>query len=420
MVDAAPFRALRYDAAVAGDPAATSAPAYDSFERFTYARHRTASPYTVLELLAPRDGARYRTAGVTYERWRRTGVLRVDPKPAFLLYEEHELRHGVPAVQRGVLAAVGLEPLDGSGAILPHEAVDPARVADRLQRLEAVPADITPVFALYTGGTDALRELLARPPRAAPLVAFSDESGVDHRVWRLDAPEEIATLRAGLASVPAVIADGHHRYATALAYRKRRPAEGAGGPEPAWARTLMYLVESGVHGPAVHAVHRLVQHWQPGAPGRIARDFRCEEVAGGASALERALARAEGQAFGLCLAGGVGLLLRPRDPRALAARLPADRSSRWRSLDAAVLDHAVLPSLGARGVQARAELAAAAAEVDEGAAAALFLLRPVTPATVLALAAEGERMPPKTTWFRPKPRAGLIMRTVESDGPRST
>ena len=97
MVDAAPFRALRYEPAVAGDPATTSAPAYDELERFTYARHLQASPYTVLELLAPRAES-FAAAGAAYDRWRRTGVLVTDDRPGYYLYEEHELRHGVPAV----------------------------------------------------------------------------------------------------------------------------------------------------------------------------------------------------------------------------------------------------------------------------------------------------------------------------------
>ena len=402
MVDAAPFRALHYDSAIAGDPATTSAPAYSELERFAYAGHRTASPYTVLELIAPGPDGHYGAAAAAYDRWRRTGVLVEDSRPAFFRYEQHELRRGVPAVQRGVLAAVALEPPGAS--VLLHEEVDPARVATRLERLRVVPVEISPVFGLYSGGSAELRGLLACPPRTAPVAAFTDEAGVDHRVWRIDEPDEIACVREGLRGARVVIADGHHRYASALAYRDELRVT-------ATRRTLMYLVDPADHGPEVRPVHRLVRSWQPGAPSRLARDFTIEQ-------LDDALgAAADGDvALGLRLPGRVELLLRPRKLDALLDRLPDGHSETWRHLDAAVLDYALLPWLGAAGVEARSDASAAAAEVDAGAAAALFLLRPTDARTVFALAVSGERMPAKTTWFRPKPRAGLIMRALLPHG----
>ncbi|MDQ3972958.1 MAG: DUF1015 domain-containing protein, partial [Actinomycetota bacterium] len=211
MVDAAPFRALRYDPSVAGHPASTSAPPYDELEPFAYARHRAASPYTVLELIAAHP-AGYEAAGATLRRWRRTGVLVADPRAAFYRYEIHELRREGPAVVRGLLAAVRLEPCGGSGAIAAHEAVDAARVADRLRRLEAAPVDLSPVLGLYRRAPERLHHLLAERPRTPPVVAMTDEAGADHRVWALDDPAEVAGIRRWLAGVPVVIADGHHRY----------------------------------------------------------------------------------------------------------------------------------------------------------------------------------------------------------------
>ena len=413
MVDAAPFRALRYDTAVAGDPANTSAPAYSDLERFSYAEHRTASPYTVLELMVPDGQGSYRAARAAFERWRRTGVLVEDPRPAYFRYEQHELRHGIPTAQQGILAAVALE-ADGS-RILPHEEVEPDRATHRLERLQAVPADVSPIFALYPDDSPALRALLAEPARTPPVAAFSDQAGIDHRVWRLADEEQIRTT---LRDLPLVIADGHHRYASALAYRDMLLAAGASpDPSSAWTRTLMYLVgvthePVGGHpsGPELRPIHRLVRTWRPGAPGRLARDFVIEQVDG---TLDTALAADGGTALGLRLPGGVSLVLRPRDHASLLARLPPGHSAAWRALDAALVDHAVLPQLGAGTVEARGDAIAAAAEVEAGRAVALFLLRPADARTVLELASQGERMPAKTTWFRPKPRAGLIMRALD-------
>jgi uncharacterized protein (DUF1015 family) len=423
LVDAAPFRALRYDPAVAGDPDSTSAPAYDELERFVFARHRTASPYTVLELVAPGASGDYAAAGATLRRWLRTGVLRLDDVAAFYRYEEHELRHGIPAVQRGVLAAVRLEEFPGSGSIYPHEGVDPARVAVRLERLEAVPVDLSPVFALSSDVPSELRGLLRESPPGPPVAALTDDAGVDHRVWALSAPRTVEVIRTALTTVRVVLADGHHRYATALALRERRrqrppPGETAGAAvEAPWERTLMYVVDAAGDGPQVLPVHRLVGRLRPSARDLLAEDFAIVPASGDVGELQAALEAEPGLAFGLRLPGGIGLLLRARAPQALRARLPAGRSPCWRMLDAAVLDYAVLPAVcgtDPAAVRYRSGGGEAAREVDSGQAAALFLLRPVDTATVFALACAGETMPPKTTWFRPKPRAGLVMRLVDA------
>jgi len=414
VVDAAPFRGLRYDTAVAGDPASTSAPSYDDLDPITYAAHRTASPYTVLELLAPPDATgSYRAAGQALRRWRRTGVLRPEPSPAFYRYEEHELRRGVPTVQRGLLAAVALDEPGRDGAFLTHEDVDPARVADRRRRLEAVRADLAPVFALATAGPAELRERLAEPPREPPVVALTDEAGVDHRVWAVTDPGQVAALRRALAPVRVLVADGHHRYAAALAARVERPE----GP---WHRTLVYVVDATGDGPEVRGVHRLVRGVDRAALRRVGEDFTLEEAPAAAGALRDRLEAVSGRGFGLLvappLAAAVGMasaLLRPRDERRLAARLPQRRSPRWRALDTAVLDHAVLPGLGATAVEYRADLDAAAAAVRSSRDALLFLLRPVDVRTAEAFAAAGEHMPAKSTYFRPKPRAGLVLRALD-------
>ncbi|MGH3665942.1 MAG: DUF1015 family protein [Egibacteraceae bacterium] len=403
MVDAAPFRALRYDPAVAGDPAATSAPAYDDLERFAYARHRTASPYTVLELLAPSaptPGGAFRAAGAAFDRWRRTGVLVTEPEPAFYVYEEHELRHGVPALQRGVLAAVRV----GDPQVHGHEGTDPARVAERVERLAAVPADLAPVFGVYVTAPPDLRELLDERPRRAPLLGLTDEAGVDHRVWAVTGAVRTAALRRALGALELVIADGHHRWAAAAALRDRRPELD---------RTLVYLVDAGRHGPQVLPVHRLVTELPSDVEARLADTFVVTPVADNLATLAATLDQTPSTALGLRLSGGRNLLLTAKGD--LDDRLPPGHSTVWRRLDTAVLHHAVLPRLGAATVEYRSDKVAAAAEVDARGDAGLFLVRPVDPQTVFTCATAGEVMPPKTTYFRPKPRAGLVMRWPGSD-----
>lgn len=411
MVDAAPFRGLRYDPVVAGDPATTSAPAYDDLDGYTYAAHRASSPYTVLELLSPPDASgSHRSAGQALRRWRRTGVLVSEAAPAFYRYEEHELRHGVPSVQRGVLAAVRLERPGPTSAILTHEEVDPGRVADRRARLEALGADLSPVFALAIDGALLLRTQLAQPPRCPPVVALSDEAGVDHRVWAVTGGAEVAALRRALRPVRVLVADGHHRYAAALAAQAHHPGTG-------WQRTLMDVVDAAVDGPELLGVHRLVRGVGADAVDRLRTHFSFEPAPADPQALQAQLEAVEGSAFGLLLrheSATTAALLRPRDHAALLARLP-DRSPTWRGLDSALLDHAVLPALGHHSVEHRPDLLAAAADVRATDGSALFILRPVDVRTAEALAVRGEHLPPKSTYFRPKPRAGLVLRLLDED-----
>lgn len=390
VVDAAPFRALRYNPAVTGAARATSAPALDDLNRFDYARHRTASPYTVLELLSDHE-----VAASALARWRRTGVLELDDRPAFYAYEQRAPHP--PHVQRGLLAAVRVERGDPA-AILPHEDVDPSRVAARLERLLAVGIDIAPVFTLAADLPQLARGLLD-DALTRPLVELTDEAGAVHRLAACAGAAEITALRGALAGVPVLIADGHHRYAAAVAASQLGAGE----------RTLMLVVDAARSAPVILPVHRLLPALAPDWKDRLAPDFDLLPAPTDAASLAGALAAAPQGTVALRVPGA-GFLLSPADLAGVRAALPPGRSPLWRTLDTALLDHAVLPRLGVgpREVRYRTDLDAVA-EVER-AGTALILVRPVPLPTVRALAAWGERLPGKTTSFRPKPRTGLVLR----------
>ncbi|MPZ74386.1 MAG: DUF1015 family protein [Nitriliruptorales bacterium] len=399
VVDAAPFRALRYDTAIAGDPATTSAPAYDDLGRFQYAQHRTASPYTVLELLAGAgddQSGGYESAGAAYRRWLRTGVLVEHSHPAFYLYEIHELRRAVPAVLRGVLAAVAVT----GDTLLPHERVESHRIENRLRRLAAVPADLAPVFAVHTAAGRDFRDVVDAAPHTPPLIAFTDEVGADHRIWPVTESDAHHTLAMGLRGVRAVIADGHHRFAAAVELQRLQPQQ---------RRTLTYLVDATAYGPQLLPVHRVAT--------RVPRDLarRLREVSTVTpvpiEALEDALAAVHGPALGWRTAGDEGWLLIAHDAE-LVRRMPRERSTAWRRLDTAVFEYLVRPVLGDAEITYRAGDGASQGALRPG--SALFLVRPPPLETVYSCALEGEAMPAKSTWFRPKPRAGVVMRSLDS------
>lgn len=416
MVRLAPFRALRHDPAVAGPAAETSAPPYDDLDPFRYTAHRTTNPYTVLELLtgeAATGAAAHDAARATLERWQRTGVLVHDPEPSLYLYEQHELRHGAPAVQRGVIGTIDLGDLD-DGSLLLHEHVDPGRVGDRVARLRAVPLDLTPVVAVHLDvGVGLPRPADLPGLTARPIAAFTDVASVDHRLWRIDDHDLIRDVVAAHHAVRAVLADGHHRIAAAERIRAERLA--AGLPVQGWGRTTVWLVDAVHDGPELRAVHRLLATPLPsdmsGEPHLSG--FRTLRWHGSPADLERTVADAPGLCYGAVCPSG-SWLLRAVDPDALRRRSAAVVGPDLAALDAQVLASEILPALGAPTAEAAFDVEVAAAEaVRRG--GTLLVLRPPVVRQVMAIAAAGQRMPAKTTWFRPKPRAGLVMRRMDED-----
>jgi uncharacterized protein (DUF1015 family) len=421
MVAAAPFRGLRFDPDVVGDHAQVTAPPYDVISPEARDAYEAQSPYNVVRLILARpehDTAAQAEGGTDYghvaellARWVSDGILRRDPSPCLYIYEEtYELR-GTRRVQRGVLASVALD--DTGSWVVPHERTMAAPVADRLRLLEATEVNLSPVFGVYAGGGGPAA-VLDDATATEPALDCADETGVRHRLWVVDDPERIAAWRGRMAGQRVLIADGHHRYRTSLAYRDAVRAANGGRPGP-WDELLMYLVDADLHGPAVLAIHRLLG--DVGGAGVLAGlegDFDARPVASPAQA-EEELDRLpeEAVAFGL-YADGRSWLLVARDPAALAAEAGRDR----RMLDVEVLHGPVLSKrLGVSDFEGRvvyqSDLPAAVAAVDDGAAASLIILRPARFATVAEIAAGGETLPQKTTYFYPKPRDGLVLRPLD-------
>ena len=423
MVAAAPFRGLRFDPAVVGDPGRVTAPPYDVISPEARAAYAAMSPYNVVRLIlarpSPADGpepgvdgtADYREVAELLGAWQAEGVLRRDMAPCLYVYEETYELHGRRLVQRGVLAGVTLD--DTGTWVVPHERTMAAPVADRLRLLEATEANLSPVFGVYAGAGGPAA-VLDDVTATEPALDCVDETGVRHRLWAVADPDRIAAWRERMAAQRVLIADGHHRYRTSLAYRDAMRAANGGRPGP-WDELLMFLVDADLHGPAVLAIHRLLA----GVDGAtvlagLEGDFDARPVASPAEA-EQALGRLpeNAVAFGL-YAGARSWLLVARDPAGLAAEAGRDR----RMLDVEVLHGPVLSKrLGVSDFEGRvvyqSDLAAAVTAVDGGAASSLLILRPAPFGAVAAIAAGGETLPQKTTYFYPKPRDGLVLRPLD-------
>ena len=430
MVAAAPFRGLRFDPDVVGEHAQVTTPPYDVISPEARDAYEAMSPYNVVRLILARPdpavsgpggsesgGGGYRHVAELLAAWQAEGVLRRDPLPCLYVYEEIYHLRGEPRVQRGVLASVALD--DSGTWVVPHERTMAGPVADRLRLLEATRANLSPVFGVYAGAGGPA-EVLDEVTATRPALDCVDETGVRHRLWAVADPERIAAWRERMASQRVLIADGHHRYRTSLAYRDAMRAANDGRPGP-WDELLMFLVDADLHGPAVLAIHRLLADVDgAGVLAGLEGDFDARP-AGSPAEAEAQLDRlpADAVAFGL-YAGGRSWLLVARDPAALAAEAGRDR----RMLDVEVLHGPVLSKrLGVSDFEGRvtyeSDLAAAGARVDHGTAASLIVLRPARFSAVAETAAGGGTLPQKTTFFHPKPRDGLVLRPLEGmGGPR--
>jgi uncharacterized protein (DUF1015 family) len=409
-----PFRGVRYDPARVSDLAAVTSPPYDVIDRDDLEHLAGLDPHNVVRLILPRaatgsavDG--YAQAKLDLDRWLSEGVLVRDAEPALYVYEQ-----AAPGLlQRGVIAAVGLHD-PAERVVLPHEDVMPGPVADRLELMRATSANLEPILLVYDGGGDTARvveEVCSRPP----LLETTAEDGLTQRVWAVTEPALQDRVARDLAPRQALIADGHHRYAT---YRRLQAEHRDAGDGPGdWDLGLAMLVDSTTSPLTVRAIHRVVAGLSLAqAVERAAGVFRAQQAGHDlATALGRLQAAAGAHPF-VVTDGRSFVLLDDPDPSEVDAAMPGgEHSPDWRDLDASVL-HALLLDRLWRVDDARTSYAHDAAGAVREAArvdGVAVLMRPVTIETVHALAARGERMPRKSTSFGPKPRTGLVLRRLD-------
>jgi uncharacterized protein (DUF1015 family) len=395
-----PFPGIHY--AQSRDLAAVCAPPYDVIEPEERVALLARDPYNAVRLILPDT---YAGAAARFRAWLDAGVLVADESPAFFWYRMRFTN--TDGIERTTVGVVGALALDGSdGAILPHERTLAKAKSDRLELLRATRANFDPIWglSLASGLSSRLGAL------GDPVAACVDLDGVRHELGKIAAPDAIDQLRASIAGAPLVMADGHHRLETARAYRRER-AE-AGIPDPGADHIMAFVVELAPDDLWVGAIHRLVH----GAIGPVLRDalagdFTIEPAGPNEPdaliLLERSMA-ARG-ALGLVDAEGLALLL----PTAALDRKLADLPLPLRTVDAARFDVGVRPALGDAELGYRHDDAAVAAAVAKGAADAAVLLRPVTVEEIRAAAEAGVRMPEKTTFFAPKPRTGMVFRSLD-------
>ncbi|MFD6418962.1 DUF1015 family protein [Streptomyces sp. NPDC060194] len=404
-----PFRGLRYDPERVGSLAAVTSPPYDVVVRPDGLDHlESADPHNIVRLILPQaaaPAARHEQAADVLRRWLAEGVLAPDDAPALYVYEQ---RRG-DVLQRGLIGALHL-----AGAVLPHEDVMPEVVADRAALMRATEANLEPLLLSYRGDDGAAGEVVERTVHTPPLLATTTEDGFAHRLWALTDAEDIAAVQADLADRQALIADGHHRWATYERLRDEHPS-----PSP-WDHGLVLLVDGDRSPLQVKAIHRHLRTL-PVATALAALDgsFRVRRL--GAVPLPDALAAlagAEGNGFLLAGDGSFHLVDRP-SPELLARTIRGDRPEAWRTLDATVLHSTLVDHLWQLPDTpehiAYIHDTAAAVEQAERHGGTAVLMHPVREEVVRELARQGVTMPRKSTSFGPKPATGLVLRSLALD-----
>jgi uncharacterized protein (DUF1015 family) len=428
MPDVRPFRALRYDPEVVADLSMVVAPPYDVItpERRSELAARDPRNIVAVELPQAETGDqpedRYRRAARTLAAWRSGGVLRKDPRASWYAYEQTYSVPGTgqPLVQRGYFCLVRLTPYGLAGGILPHERTLDAPREDRYRLLRATGTNTSAAVGLYEDPTGSAGDGLADIGRRPPTATAREDDLVEHRLWRIEEDDPVASeLAAPARRGPIVIADGHHRYETALRYRDERHMTRSCEEDPPFDWVLILLLSTS-EPLTILPTHRLVHGL--GAAEASAVMVRATELFDvrqtDRSALENRLEVLRGGGrIGLISASGAAILV-PR-PDAVGPFLPPGGPA-VRGLDVTTVDVALerLWSIDAKDVAGgrlsyTTSVPDAIAAVDRGIADAAFLL-PATPVgDVLAVAREGDVMPQKSTHFYPKALAGLVLNPHE-------
>ena len=423
MAEVRPLPGIRY---AAGDLAALVTPPYDVISLEAQQRYYERDPRNIIRLELGLDepgddelNNRYTRAAQTFADWRLQGVFRQDA-PALYLYEQRFSANGREHTRRGLMCRVRLEPWEAI-VVLPHERTMSKPKDDRLKLLRACAANLSPIMSLYDDPSGDLASLLEQVVAGEPNADFVDEVDEQHRLWVIE-NEAIAARVAGFFRERQLyIADGHHRYETALTYRdevaslRKEPLP----PDDPANFTLMSLSAVEDPGLVVLPTHRIIRGVNVGSVDELRKElgryFKIRPMAEGQEQRSSTFILVTPEQSYL-------LELRPEGWAAMDAAHP-EASAAWRRLDVAALHELILnQALGIGEEQVRAgehvtytrDAEAAVAAVREGrdGAQLAVLLNPTPPAAIRDVARAGDRMPQKSTYFYPKLITGLVINPV--------
>lgn len=422
MPEIRPFRGLIYNARIVGDLSLMTAPPYDVVSLEEREKYYRRSRYNIVRLILgkdlPGDSRRenkYTRAKAFLEDWQRRGVLHRDEKPALYVYEhEYGDQDGRPVKRLGFIALVKLEAFGGD--ILPHERTHESPRADRLNLIRATQANLCPVFTLYRDTKNQSLPVLAESTAETPTLSVLDEANVTHRIWRLTDDAKITKIAKAIKKSRLYIADGHHRYETALAYRDEMKDKGMNGDGP-FEYVMMFLTDMENQELRILPTHRVLKNLPKLNRQRLKENMgQFFDVASFSSLgeLMSRIRKSDQKVIGAYLGEDQYCLLTVRDKSTLAD-LPAPQ------LDVTVLHNTIIRTvLGLGGTNIENSIKYTTDEqeavglVSSGRYDIAFFLKPAELSEILTVADAGDTMPQKSTYFFPKPLTGLVINKPES------
>ncbi|MBI4295462.1 MAG: DUF1015 domain-containing protein [Chloroflexi bacterium] len=446
MVDVRPFRGLRYDQGQVSDLALVLCPPYDVISPQKQADLYNRSQVNMVRLEfgqeLPQDSPidnRYTRAAATLEGWLHNGILRTEDRAALYLHQHHFLYRGLPLRRQGLIACVRMEEWQ-KGMVRPHEATATRPKEDRMRLMRACHTNFSPIFALYDDPKMAVTSVLEECLRQPAVVDVDMGGGEGHRLWAVTEPQAIASIARALAPQQLYIADGHHRYETALAYSDEQRASQAWSADSAFNFTMMELVESRDPGLLVLAPHRVVrgipQALVDSLPRRLEEFFVLHgttlDQADSQRHLQALLRRMESEMPEESLMAVLGLkpgwlhVIKARQPSSWEHLLPPHRWAGYARLGVAVLQFVVLDRLLSTEdfrLEAGSNLDFVPDEIEalrrvrDGEYQMAFFLNPVRVECLKAIADAQDRLPKKATYFYPKLPSGLVINRLLGELP---
>lgn len=405
MAAIAPLKALYYNCHKVKDIGLVTTPPYDVISPEMRRRFLERHPYNIVRLILPED---YETASRTFKDWLQRGVFRREESPSIYPYQQvFSSPEGGQRLERwGFIALVRLE----EGAVIGHERTMDDVVKDRLRVLETTGVQMEQIFSLFSDPKGEVMRLIKEGISGRARFEFTDDEGVTHRLWRLSDPPLIEAVARRLRTQRLLIADGHHRYSTALRFRELMRQRHQGAPATApFEFVAMYLTPMESEGLLILPTHRLVpplpDETLRGVSEQVERFFYMRTFPPQQQGeLFRAIDRGEG--LGFLRKGGSLALLLSRDGLPIPGVL--------RRIDAALVDELLLRGLSVK-VDLTRDRQEAVKAVMEGRYEMAFLLRPPKVQDLKAVVEQGELMPKKSTYFYPKVASGLVLFPVAEE-----
>ena len=423
MAEIKPFKGMRYNTFLAGKIGELCCPPYDIISEEERLGYIAENEYNVIRLELPKEGGDvYKTAGEVLDMWRNTGVLVHEIKPAVYIYEEEFNAYNKRSSVKGIIVRVKVEEFS-KGVILPHEFTLSKAKADRFNLMKATNCNFSQIYALYMDEEHTTLKTIDSLSDRKPDQKFTDSDHVTHKLWIITDEKVIEKLVNDFADRKLYIADGHHRYETALNYRNYCRENGISKEGDPQDYQMMYLVDMQHPGLVVFPTHRMVRDLESFDKDEVLKG--CEEyfditkftsVGNINSELSKQYKQGK-KAFGFYCGKGEWYLLVLKDIEVMADVLP-DLSEASQQLDVSVLHSLILEKTMGIDKENMANqinltytkfFEEAIMKVDKGEFQCSFILNPTRVTEIRDVAAAGEKMPQKSTYFYPKMITGMVM-----------